>query len=736
MTQLKYCPLDNDDDTDSSTSTEEEEGDVSYTSVSTDEEELHVSTDDEDDDFSLISTFDDEDDSYTNVNDEDEDSTENVAVTTDDDDDTAAHSVKEIEIVNCHTNTTKDSTTINSDNDTMSEANTTADNDDDDEEELTSKEEEISTVTSTIDSAVAEGIITADTDTNDDAAVSSGSEWIGRQVETRYGTGIVSQVTKRGMYTIEIQYTSKTTTTSTTFQSTFQSRMAEQWNRVNLEMHSFYGGTPVKPLSTSSPCMIVYTMEQPTLTTPTVTTKEETKETRAKETKEETKEESTTTKTRDNQFNVAYEALEKMRRMNLEMACFEQNIPHHKIDYQACTVCLLQSNAILPTKNKLQTVCTKIQNNAQTLVKNASTRMQKHKQKQRQSLVPKKGSACPCLICASPTCLKHTSQTFHKQAGITLCLGCESLLLEHTNPTNFISCTAVERQATIDKMMDAYDRCLLVLHYLKPYMSKIAQLLANNQETKNHISLGSSAIGAVSGVLGIAAAASILTPAGPPLLIASLICGGSSTTVQISTDVLIQKASMEPNAVADRIIALYSVALSIVRITSSLRDAMVSTCIPYSKPTDSTVNGDDDETRQERQLEKTVQTVKHAKQTMVLSSIAATTGTAAAAETTATAALTTTTSSLSRVAASTLKVARCFGGAVSAAVLVMEANSIHSTIRAMKDGNPCNKAKTIETIMQTLDDTFNNNLLPSTVALDKECQVYLKALNELTLERE
>ena len=83
----------------------------------------------------------------------------------------------------------------------------------------------------------------------------------------------------------------------------------------------------------------------------------------------------------------------------------------------------------------------------------------------------------------------------------------------------------------------------------------------------------------MSGVLGIAAAASILTPAGPPLLIASLVFGGGATSVQMGNEAM--NYFSEPNKLADRIIALHGMTLSILRVTSTLRDAMMRDHIPF-----------------------------------------------------------------------------------------------------------------------------------------------------------
>lgn len=183
-----------------------------------------------------------------------------------------------------------------------------------------------------------------------------------------------------------------------------------------------------------------------------------------------------------------------------------------------------------------------------------------------------KANTHPCLICASPSCSSHSSTSFRRE-GITLCLQCERLF-----ELDFIvDCVSapdvIQRAERINYMIDCYDRCMLLIQYSTQFVEKIAGCLENQKEQQNKIGLASSSVGVLSGVLGIAAAASILTPAGPPLLIASLFFGGSASTVQTGTEAM--NYFSEPRKLADRIIALHGMSLSILRVTSTLRDAML-----------------------------------------------------------------------------------------------------------------------------------------------------------------
>ena len=342
-----------------------------------------------------------------------------------------------------------------------------------------------------------------------------------------------------------------------------------------------------------------------------------------------------------------------------------------------------------------------------------------------------KASTNPCLICGNPVCAKHRSTNFKKE-GITLCQGCERLF----ELDFLIDCVSTrdptERANLIDHMVDCYDRCLLILKYSTQYVESIALSLEQQKEQKNKIGLGSSSAGVLSGALGIAAAATILTPAGPPLLIASLFFGGSATVVQTGSEAY--NYFSEPNKLADRIIALHGMLLSILRVTSTLRDAMMRNHIRT-----------DVFEAEKASLAEAVQEKLGKNKAGVLAAtnmgraatlgsvagaeagvVASATGGMVAAETAAGAGAqgATALTRAGTAAARTVRFARFAGGALSAAVLVLEANAIHSTLKEINNGSPCDKANRIRAIAEEI----KNKDLPTTSELDEECQAYLKVL--------
>jgi hypothetical protein len=349
-----------------------------------------------------------------------------------------------------------------------------------------------------------------------------------------------------------------------------------------------------------------------------------------------------------------------------------------------------------------------------------------------------RANTAPCLICASPSCPKHSSASFRRE-GIPLCLSCERLF-ELDFIVDCVNQDPSERSKSIDHMIDCYDRCVLMLRYSARFVEPIAKSLEEQKEQQNKIGLASSSVGMLSGVLGIAAAASILTPAGPPLLIASLFFGGGATTVQTGSEAM--NYFSEPRKVADRVIALHGMALSLLRVTSTLRDAMlcdhVRTDVYEAEP--APLSEQVNEKIQKNRVAVLAGT--NFGRTLTLGGVAgaeagagaaagAAVVTVAGAEGTAAAGAAagagaarsaTAFSRAGTAAARTVRFARFAGGALSAAVLVMEANAIQSTLKSINEGNPCDKADTLRRVVEEVED------FPATSALDGECRAYLEAM--------
>jgi hypothetical protein len=323
--------------------------------------------------------------------------------------------------------------------------------------------------------------------------------------------------------------------------------------------------------------------------------------------------------------------------------------------------------------------------------------------------------ASRCLICATPCCAAHSSKTF-RQESLTVCTDCEEVF-----QLDFVVDCLTDRDKLpehVERMVDLYDRAVLLLKYSSQYIPDIATQLEGTQERQNKVGLGSSSAGVVSGILGIAAAATIITPAGPPLLIASLLFGGSATAITTGTEA--RNYYSEPNQIASKIQALHGMVHAILRVTSTLRDAMLRDHIR----TDDYENKDGLTDLSSSAAARDMATTALARHKGKIMG-AATAGRFSAAGMETAASVGTTSRFLSRTGSNLLKtvrVARFAGGAMSAAVLVFEAKSLHSTIQDIRTGNPCEKAESLRKVQAELAT------LPTTEHVDQECQSYIEAM--------
>jgi len=174
-----------------------------------------------------------------------------------------------------------------------------------------------------------------------------------------------------------------------------------------------------------------------------------------------------------------------------------------------------------------------------------------------------KRRAVPCLVCAAPTCLKHAS-TVHRdfQKQLTVCCQCAPLFgldfivdLIHNGDDD-----PAYRRAAVEKVVDSYDRALIALKFARQYIDRTCEALEKSAARDNRIGLGSSSVGLVSGVTGVAAAAihlaafstvaaaAVLTPVGPPLLIASIVFGGTAAAASSGSEAVSYYS--EPNQCA------------------------------------------------------------------------------------------------------------------------------------------------------------------------------------------
>lgn len=255
----------------------------------------------------------------------------------------------------------------------------------------------------------------------------------------------------------------------------------------------------------------------------------------------------------------------------------------------------------------------------------------------------------PCLACSTPVCSKHRSKEFGKE-NITICTQCYHL---------FSPEAIVETIFSGDKtnyLLEVYDRTLLILKYSLQYIDEISQALESNTRRNNKIGLGSSAAGLVSGVIGVTAAVTIFTPVGPPLLLASVLFGGSATAAAAGSEAVNYRC--EPNKMADKIISLHAIVVSISKVPAILDQIRLDSA------------GNEDKEKKEDCNE--LMSSSSSKSSRYLH--------------------------ITRAAMHSLK--PLTAGALSAISIITEAREMKGTIEKIQAGNPCDKAGNLRTIKE------------------------------------
>lgn len=319
-------------------------------------------------------------------------------------------------------------------------------------------------------------------------------------------------------------------------------------------------------------------------------------------------------------LDVAYKSLEMVRQVNQQLEFRES-----EFDKNECITCKREE------QNSLQ-----------------------KSQRRFKQWISRKGTS-PCLTCGTPVCSSHRSSDFSKQ-NIIICLDCAHLFsTEYIIEQIMNNHDEAIRKKLINGMLEVYDRAMLIFKFSIQFIDEVAMALEENTSRHNKVGLGSSATGVMAGGLGVAAAVTILTPVGPPLLLASILFGGSATAVNASSEAVNYRC--EPNKMADRILTLHSVLVCISRLPAKMDMQEEHTdAMPESENNQSSLHW--------------TRTVMNGCKPLTL-------------------------------------------GALSAVSIVTEAREMKSTVDKIRAGNPCDKAKRLREIKEEAGNNIPTDILSS-----------------------
>ena len=393
------------------------------------------------------------------------------------------------------------------------------------------------------------------------------------------------------------------------------------------------------------------------------------------------------------QMNAAFEALEQMRVLNLQVECNERGIVYEE---SKCKLCLLlhdgddENDDENDTKNQTSSFLSYIPNPLAAVSKKK-----------------KKEEDPRCLLCANPTCRHHASPTFARER-ITVCVECEALCQSRGLEADL----AAGLRSQLERLTDAYDRAFLLLQYSSQFIPQLVEQLQAEQERDDKVTLGTSSVGFLSGIMGFAGAAALLTPAGPPLLMASFVFGTGNAAVGLGYSA--QKhwyststADTNPTHVANRLLALYGFLQAAMERTVTLREQVHAD--PNLGDIESSNDKDDSGKSRNAYLQALSQGVNVTKRTNTTLRVTNAAGY-------------TTSSSLFEA----IGAAPVIGQAFSAAMMVVDYQTAATTLEKIKQGSVNEKAKTLQQYceMSALIQ------LPTTEDLETEVQDILRAVEQ------
>jgi hypothetical protein len=376
------------------------------------------------------------------------------------------------------------------------------------------------------------------------------------------------------------------------------------------------------------------------------------------------------------EINASFEAYENMRKMNWEVECNEMGVP---CDHTKCQQCV-RENA---QKERLGS--NKSSSSFFSSINVVSNPFQSKKK------------VDPCLLCASPACIPdHSSKSFAKDK-ITLCLNCEALFHYETIYKELANATTVRQR--LEKLVEAYDRAFLVLRYSSQFIPTLVEQLHKEASHDDKVTLGTSSVGFLSGAMGFAGAATLLTPAGPPLLMASLVFGTGNAAVGMGYNTRrywqnVQSAS--PTQVANRLLTLYGFLQAAMEIIVTLQEKLqADPAFDNCSPKKDASSGNPRNAYLEA-LSKSVEATKRTNTTLRVTNAAGYTASSSVFE--------------------MMGATPVIGQAFSAAMLVLDYQTATATLQQIRSGSVHEKAK----VLQQNCDWSALSKLPSTTELEEE----------------
>jgi hypothetical protein len=259
------------------------------------------------------------------------------------------------------------------------------------------------------------------------------------------------------------------------------------------------------------------------------------------------------------EFQEAMDHLNEMRKLQLAVECEKWNVP---LQIDGCTGCLLERPEYKSKRAKQQ------------------TKWSRFKQKVDQSR-NKKPQLWQCDVCGNPVCKYHDRQQ-QKGGGdhFHMCVDCAFDLNQVEHQLNAYHPHVLQN---LERLLHLYTRMCLQFSFWLPYIPELCLQIFQRQRQNAKISLGTTGLGFVGAALGVAGAATMLTPAGPAILIAAMATSATSGTLQ-ATHHGYDKfySSKVTHEISDRLIGWHGLCCGILQSLEQLRQDLLADRMVYT----------------------------------------------------------------------------------------------------------------------------------------------------------
>lgn len=260
----------------------------------------------------------------------------------------------------------------------------------------------------------------------------------------------------------------------------------------------------------------------------------------------------------EQEFQEAMNHLDELRKSQLAAQCKKWNVTPCD---DSCASCLLERPEFKKKRQERQSKWNRLKENVNR---------------------NKKPQTNPCDVCGNPVCAIHDRIDTTKGEYFHMCVDCAFDLNQVEHQLNAYHPQVLNN---LERLLHLYTRMCLQFSFWLPYVPELCNQIFAKQRKNAKISLGTTGLGFVGAALGVAGAATLLTPAGPAVLIAAMSTSATSGVLQATHqgyDKFFSSKDTFQNA--DRMIGWHGLCCGILASLEQLRQDLLAEKMIHNMP--------------------------------------------------------------------------------------------------------------------------------------------------------